>query len=148
MHQLEDYFSQLIDGQVYKLIISKPRSKSEEFKKIVIEKKEKYYQIAKYTDKQVFHENVEKADMVSRCFSLTDGHFGQVNAWSLEWEYYILISKKGSATLKRNKTKTNQAVSTATHNRKKNYILEEGTPRQVFDNPQHRRTQEFLGEVL
>lgn len=128
MHQLEDYFSQLIDGQVYKLIISKPRSKSEEFKKIVIEKKEKYYQIAKYTDKQVFHENVEKADMVSRCFSLTDGHFGQVNAWSLEWEYYILISKKGSATLKRNKTKTNQAVSTATHNRKKNYILEEGTP--------------------
>ncbi|MBQ3587147.1 MAG: amino acid ABC transporter ATP-binding protein [Oscillospiraceae bacterium] len=27
-------------------------------------------------------------------------------------------------------------------------ILEEGTPRQVFDNPQHRRTQEFLGEVL
>ena len=27
-------------------------------------------------------------------------------------------------------------------------ILEEGTPRQVFDNPQKRRTQEFLGEVL
>lgn len=27
-------------------------------------------------------------------------------------------------------------------------ILEEGTPQQVFDNPQHKRTQEFLGEVL
>ena len=27
-------------------------------------------------------------------------------------------------------------------------ILEEGTPQQVFDNPQNKRTQEFLGEVL
>ncbi len=128
MHQLESYFSEIIDGGAYKLIISKPRTKTEEYKKIVIEKKENYYQIAKYTDKQVFHENVAFSDIVSRCFSLTDGHFGQVNAWSDIQESYILISKKGSATLKHNKIKSTQAASTTTHNRKKNYILEEGTP--------------------
>lgn len=128
MQQLEQYFSQLADEAVYKIIISKPRKKDEEYKKIVIEKKEKYYQIAKYTDKQVFHENVDSQDIVSRSAALTYSHYSQVNAWSNEWEYYILISKKGSATLKRNKIKGTQTVVSDTHNRQKNYILEEGTP--------------------
>lgn len=140
MHQLEQYFSQLIEEAVYKLIISKPRKKEEEYKKIVIEKKNAFYQIAKYTDKQVFHENVDVSQLATRCLELTNGHYGQVNAWSEYWEYYILISKKGSATLKRTKIKGNQAVTADKsghgdnvqnrneHNRKKNYILEEGTP--------------------
>lgn len=128
MNQLEQFFSQLIAESVYKLIISKPRKKDEQYKKIVIEQKENYYQIAKYTDKQVFHENIAFTDAAERCYELTDGHFLQVNAWSGEYEYYILISKKGNAALKRNKIKGSQASSTDTHNRKKNYILEEGTP--------------------
>lgn len=130
MQQLESFFKEIIDGNAYKLIISKPRTKSEEYKKIVIEKKENYYQIAKYTDKQVFHENLKKEDLVAGCVALTDGHFGQINAWSDERESYILISKKGSATLKHSRIKGSQTttVSPGTHNRKKNYILEEGTP--------------------
>jgi len=130
MHQLESYFSEIIDGGAYKLIISKPRTKTEEYKKIVIEKKDNYYQISKYTDKQVFHENLQPDTIVAGCATLTGGHFGQVNAWSDTRESYILISKKGSATLKHTKLKDSQtaANTTAAHNRKKNYILEEGTP--------------------
>ena len=129
MHQLESFFEEIIEGGAYKLIISKPRKSQDEYKKIVIEKKEKYYQIAKYTDKQVFHENVQKNDLVSACVSLTQGRFGQVNAWSDIRESYILISKKGSATLKHSRIKEAKttAVASDTHNRKKNYILEEGT---------------------
>ena len=128
MQQLEQYFSQLTEEAVYKIVISKPRKKDEEYKKIIVEKKENYYQIAKYTDKQVFHENVDTQDIASRCSALTYSHYAQVNAWSTEWEYYILISKKGSSTLKRSKIKGTQAAASDTHNRKKNYILEEGTP--------------------
>ena len=130
MQQLESFFSEIIEGNAYKLIISKPRNGQEEYKKIVIEKKTKFYQISKYTDKQVFHENVQESELVSACVALTYGHFGQVNAWSCERESYILISKKGSATLKHSKLKGSQtaAVSTDAHNRRKNYILEEGTP--------------------
>ena len=130
MHQLESFFTEIIDGNAHKLIISKPRTKSEEYKKIVIEKKDNYYQIAKYTDKQVFHENVKKDAIVSGCVALTAGHFGQVNAWSDKRESYILISKKGSATLKHSNIKCEQtpAGTSTSHNRKKNYILEEGTP--------------------
>lgn len=128
MQMLEQYFSKLLDEAIYKLIISKPQSKKEPYRKIVIEKKSDYYQLAKYTEKQVFHENISASALTMRCLELTDGHYAQVNAWSDEWEYYILISKKGNPTLKRTKIKQKQTVSVDTHNRRKNYILEEGTP--------------------
>ena len=38
MTQLEQYFSDLIKEAVYKLIISKPRKKDSEYKKIVVER--------------------------------------------------------------------------------------------------------------
>ncbi len=153
MQQLEQYFVQILENDVSKLIISKPKKKENEFKKIVIEKKSDYYQIAKYTEKQVFHENVKTDALAFRCTELTFDHFLQVNAWNDSWEYYILISKKGNAALKRknlqanisdeNTSKNNvshhQSNSvpsshkknnyvTSEHNRTKNYILEEGTP--------------------
>lgn len=136
MQQLEQYFGQIIDNDVYKLIISKPKKKENAYKKIVIEKKSDYFQIAKYTEKQVFHENTKKDVLASRCTELTFDTFLQVNAWTPEWEYYILISKKGSATLKRKKIQGEASkpehdcnnYAPLEHNRRKNYILEEGTP--------------------
>lgn len=39
MQQLEQYFVQILENNIYKLIISKPKKKDEEYNKIVIEKK-------------------------------------------------------------------------------------------------------------
>ena len=136
MQQLEQLFQQILDNDVFKLIISKPKKKEEEYKKIIIEKKSDYYQISKYTEKQVFHENVKEHALASRCTELTFEHFLQVNAWTVSWEYYILISKKGNASLKRKKVqgaavaveKNRSNCVSLEHNRSKNYILEEGTP--------------------
>ena len=136
MQQLEQLFQQILDNDVFKLIISKPKQKDNKYKKIVIEKKSDYYQIAKYTEKQVFHENVKADALASRCTELTFEHFLQVNAWTVSWEYYILISKKGNASLKRKKIqgaavaveKNRSNGVSLEHNRSKNYILEEGTP--------------------
>ncbi len=135
MQQLEQYFVQILDNDVSKLIISKPKKKENEFKKIVIEKKSDYYQIAKYTEKQVYHENVKADALAFRCTELTFDHFLQVNAWDDSWEYYILISKKGNSALKRKNLQANTSDENtgknnvpSEHNRRKNYILEEGTP--------------------
>lgn len=152
MQQLTEYFSQLLEDHVYKLIISKPKKKESEYKKLVIEKRKDYFQIAKYSEKQVFHENVKEEMLAKRCSELTFDHFLQVNAWNDNWEYYILISKKGNASLKRKKCQNNPSIDTSKnsallpedktnapaehnrnvyapseHNRRKNYILEEGT---------------------
>ena len=51
--------------------------------------------------------------------------FLQVNAWDEKREYSLLISKKGAVTLRAKASK--EAPDTVTeHNRKKNYILDEG----------------------
>ena len=116
MQQLEQYFIQILENNVYKLIISKPKKKDLEYKKIVIEKKSDYYQISKYTEKQVFHENIKQDALASRCVELTFDQFLQVNAWSDAWEYYILISKKGSATLKRKKVQKTDGATESNNN--------------------------------
>jgi len=129
MNELRQYMELMLKTEIQKIIISNPLSKSEEYKKIVIEKKEKNYQIAKYTEKQVFHENVAKEDLIKRCVDLTENHYKQVNGISVTEEHIILISKKGKCNYKVKKTATDAVKLTAkeaSHNRKKNYILQEG----------------------
>ena len=46
-----------------KIIISKPMAKDCQYKKIVVEKKGDGYQAAKYTEKQVFHDNFGADDL-------------------------------------------------------------------------------------
>ena len=42
-----------------RLILSKQAAKTQEYRKVIIEKKNDCYQIARYTEKQVFHENCD-----------------------------------------------------------------------------------------
>ena len=129
MNELQQYLELILRAGITKMIISNPATKSEEYKKITIENKGKTYQVAKYTDKQVFHENLKEEELLYRCIELIQGHYRQVNAISSTEEHIILISKKGSCNYKVKKTATDQVVLSQKqtgHNRKKNYILQEG----------------------
>ncbi|MGN0165788.1 MAG: class I SAM-dependent methyltransferase [Lachnospiraceae bacterium] len=129
MDELKSYFAEMLEDNAYKFTISKPGSRLEEYKKITVEKKKDFYQVAKYTEKQVFHENVKMEQLTDRLAELVCGHYLRVNAWSEVYEYAILISKKGSPAFRKTAIRKGGTVApaTATHNRKKNYILEEGT---------------------
>ena len=108
-----------------KIIISKPMAKDCQYKKIVVEKKGDGYQAAKYTEKQVFHDNFGVEDLQGYLMEAIHDTFLQVNAWDEKREYSLLISKKGAVTLRAKASK--EAPDTVTeHNRKKNYILDEG----------------------
>ncbi len=128
MSELQKYIDKIAMTEFYKMIISNPVSKSNEYKKIIVEEKESGYQIAKYTQKQVFHENLNKEAVTSRLYQLIEGEYRQVNAFSKEGEHIILISKKGSPTYKEKKKQAGaeSKPTTLDHNRKKNYILGEG----------------------
>ncbi len=128
MSELQKYIDKIAMTDFYKMIISNPVSKSNEYKKIIVEEKESGYQIAKYTQKQVFHENLNKEAVTSRLYQLIEGEYRQVNAFSKEGEHIILISKKGSPTYKEKKKQAGaeSKPTTLDHNRKKNYILGEG----------------------
>lgn len=137
MQQLQQYFELMIRDNVEKIIISSPVKKSDEYKKIVVESKAGKYQIAKYTQKQVFHENLDENDIAFRLAELSFQKFKQVNGMSKAAEHIILLSKDGRATYKVKKRATDKVTLSAagaacpvkqdnSHNRKKNYILQEG----------------------
>ena len=60
MEELKQYINMMCGAKISKLIISNPVSKECQYKKIVGEKKGECFQLAKYTDKQVFHENISE----------------------------------------------------------------------------------------
>ena len=109
-----------------RVIISKPASKSSELKKIVIEQKKSGYQLAKYTERQVFHENIEAHRLAARIDELVTGYFRQFNAWSEAYEHMLLISKDGRCNYKKHATANKDTKIQTDHNRQKNYIIEEG----------------------
>ncbi len=91
--------------------------------------KKGYYQLEKYTQTQVFHENLQ-FDQAQACIAgYLDGVFLQLNAWTDEQEFSLLISKKGKVSFKKKnlKEESSRPEQQVEHNRKKHYILEEGT---------------------
>lgn len=129
MNDLEQYINLMITAGVVKIIISKPAVKTDEYKKVVVERKENGFQLVKYTEKQAFHENLLTEELSKRCVEIIDGHFRQINGMSENEEHIILISKKGVCNYKVKKTAKDAVKLNAgegSHNRKKNYILEEG----------------------
>lgn len=131
MSELKQYLEDMAKEQLTKIVLSNPRSKSEPYRKINICRKKSGFQIEKYTQTQVFHENITEEQLVERCCELTDQHYQQVNAWSVNTEYTLLISKKGNCSFRRKtvnaENNTAAAVTGDAHNRKKRYLLEEGT---------------------
>lgn len=127
MSEIRSCIEKIFENEVQKLVISKPASKQSEFKKITVNLMPKFYQIAKYTEKQVFHENVTADKIADRCTELTEGFFQQVNAWTADKEIFITVSKKGKLFYKEKKV-SGAATCPAKieHNRKKQYILPEG----------------------
>ena len=129
MDELRQYLELALRSEAQRIIISNPTTKSETIKKITIERKNEIYHISKYTDKQVFHENIGIPELIGKCLELAYSHYKQVNILSQKEEHIILISAKGACNYKVKKLANEivKAPSLSTdQNRKKNYILEEG----------------------
>ena len=95
MSEMLDYLNRIFEENIFKIVLSNAKKVNESYKKIVIEKKEEYYQISRYTSKQVFHENVKKENLYIAILYSLENEFIQLNAWSEKNEHSIKISKKG-----------------------------------------------------
>lgn len=85
-----------------------------------------HYQFAHYTGTKVQHENVEPERTAARAEELLRLRYKQGLLQTSEADYHLLFNKKGeAAVLKKKPTKPNVELA---HNRKKQYVLEEGTP--------------------
>ena len=68
------------DG-IYKCILSNPVSKAEGYRKIVLNRLQGYFQLEKYTEKQVFHEKLTQDQAQSFLCNALQEHFRQYNGW-------------------------------------------------------------------
>ena len=129
MDNLINAIDKIIEGQVFKIVISNKKDKENKYNKININFKEsknkKYYQVEKYTDKQVFHENIEIEDLRDYLLDYMENSYKQLAAWSENNTFDLKISKKGKVFLGK-KNANNSNLINKDHNKEKNYILKEG----------------------
>lgn len=130
MEELIKAIKEIVSEEIVKVVISNKLNKDMEYNKInvvlkVKNKGKNYYQIEKFTDKQVFHENIEVKDLEKTLLNLVNNNYKQLSAWSNEITFDLKISKKGKVFLGK-KNANNKDIANKSHNKEKNYILKEG----------------------
>lgn len=124
MEQIKSNLIKMLESGCEKMILSKPE-KAGIYKKIHITRKTNFFQIEKFTEKQAFHENVNREELVEKLTICLQEEFRQLNGFGNGLEFIFLISKKGKVTYKQKRT-ANLPKAESSHNRKKHYLLEEG----------------------
>ena len=129
MEELKRTLEEVFKSEIIKIVISNKVKKDEKYNKIAINLKEnnknKFYQIEKFTDKQVFHENIKINEISDKVSELIFGNYKQMTAWSNNEIFDLKISKKRNIFLGKKKNDNSKIVAKG-HNKEKNYILKEG----------------------
>ncbi|MGL4449742.1 MAG: class I SAM-dependent methyltransferase [Sarcina sp.] len=131
MEELRLKINELLNTNIIKVVLSNKVTKGYEYNKVIFSMKIKegieFYQVERYTDKQVFHENIEKEELEEKVLEYLKGNYKQVGIWADEFTAEIKISKKGKILLNKKKADNKEMKDkTASHNKEKNYILKEG----------------------
>lgn len=89
------------------------------------------FQAEEFRGKQAFHQNLSKEEAAAYVERLLKGSFRQMELSSSLGSMHVLVSKKGTMTVKRKKQPQPKMLAgpvDLSHNRQKRYILEEGRP--------------------
>lgn len=131
MEELRNILDSLLSAELLEIIMSNPRT--ETIKKCSLRpleiKGSLAFQETRYQGKQVFHRNLNKEEAKMAVLNLMETSFRQLEGRSRTQSVTVLVSRKGKMTVKTKKRQNlpDKKISLA-HNRKKNYILEEGKP--------------------
>ena len=122
------YLDDIVKSKPLRLVFSHKYDKNYDYKKVKINmvrvKERDFYQVEKFTDKQVFHENIEVEDLAKSIGDMME-RFRQLTAISEEYNFDVRISKKGKVFCSKHAQKNDLKIDKS-HNKKKNYILQEG----------------------
>ena len=126
--ELIGYIDDIVKSKPLRLVFSNKYDKNYDYKKVKINmvrvKERDFYQVEKFTDKQVFHENIEVEDLAKSIGDMME-RFRQLTAISEEYNFDVRISKKGKVFCSKHAQKNDLKIDKS-HNKKKNYILQEG----------------------
>ena len=125
MDILFNYIREILSENPYKIILSNPSKKGVDFRKIELTKKVGFYQEERFINKQTFHQSISDENLHTHVYALLNDTFMQLNAFNESYEFSIKISKKHKVFFSKRECK-NKILPSTEHNRKKNYIFEEG----------------------
>lgn len=129
MERLKNILEEQLNENLAQIIISNPRrlALAQKVKvRPVLLKDVLNFQVTEYRGKQVFHENLEKEAAISYLTEQMENFFGQMVLESATKTVNVLVSKKGTVTIKQKQQKKEMTQKELSHNRKKRYILEAG----------------------
>ena len=132
MKHLEEVLKAVLNWELSDMTLSN-RKCAGDIQKIkirpVVIKDRLVFQAAQYTKTQVFHKNIEEHAIESWVQSLIENEFKQTQIRCTDKEYTILSGKKGNVTIKERPLNACEKPTKKdlSHNRKKTYILPEGT---------------------
>ncbi len=129
MERLNNILEEQLNDCLVQIIVSNPRraALSQKVKiRPVLLKESLNFQVTEYRGKQVFHENLEKEAVISYVMEQMQNFFGQLELQSTTKTVNVLVSKKGTVTIKQKVQTGEVKQKELSHNRKKRYILEEG----------------------
>lgn len=136
--ELKELLLTCLDGGPLRMVLS-GRTEKDDFLKVrlhpVLFGDSFRFQAEEFRGKQVFHRNLERGEAVDYLLGMLGSTFRQLQAEQADRIVSVLVSKKGKITVKVKQkpgtqdTALTEAWRTAlSHDRKKNYILAEGTP--------------------
>lgn len=128
MNQIEELLKRVLTSLLVDMVISGARGGGDFIKikvRPVMIRDSLYFQVSRYTDKQVFHENMTAEDALETLSGWILHDFRQAQIRMQDEMVTVLVSKKGKATIKSKKAACVETQNLE-HNRKKQYIIEEG----------------------
>lgn len=129
MEKLIELLEHTLDAHFLNMTISNARIKGDTQKikiRPILLKGEMSYQETKFCNNQVLHKNYSKTEIKNRIIQVLTDEFKQADLNTNQEHISILVSKKGKASIKRKKQKREMSEAIFAHNRKKQYMLQEG----------------------
>ncbi|WP_312427371.1 class I SAM-dependent methyltransferase [Lacrimispora sp.] len=130
--QLIQIGREFLDENLLRIVISNPSDKQGVSKvkvRPLLLKGSLIFQAEELVGNQAFHKNFSAGECISYIVDLLDGSLRQMELESRKGQVRVLMSKKGSPSIKiKRQQKIAVPSPVSQHNRQKSYILKEGTP--------------------
>lgn len=136
MDTLRELLEESISKNLYQIVISNPRKKDDVQKikvRPILLKEILYFQETRFVNTKVMHENITADEMITKIMTYMSENFKQLFVETTMFQATVLVSKRGSVNIKKKNVCTTkeaeaELMQNLSHNRTKNYILEEGFP--------------------
>lgn len=130
MDQIKQVLNEILNNDLIDMILSGAYNDKTVVKVKVrpIEMRGRFcFQVSQYVGKQIHHKNLDRTEAMETLWEMIATGFKQTQIRTRTRNITVLVSKKGTVTIK-SKSADNIRTKPLDHNRKKQYIIQEGNP--------------------